>query len=706
MNGETINIAFISDNNYFLCTSIAVFSLKTHRALGREYNIYIIYDGMNNRNIVELESMSDPGFNVLCVNARKKVGAVHFGSKKNARHVSSTATYKFYLDRILPDVNKLLYLDGDLLIRDGLEELFDINIDGKYAAVCQDIGGETFPSNYKERLHINHKYYFNTGVMLLNLQLIRKEGLDEKLVDYRKHGINDFMDQDTFNVVFSDNIVCFDIVYNMATSCWANKTIEEINAYYRKDFKSKADCYTQAKILHLTTPEKPWVYSDVIASEEWIVYYLNSPIYSNAFSRKLIGKSKYKKKIEGEMEYYSAVSSIQTNIQISTMEPAVVSVIIPVYNVESYLPDCIDSLLFQTLKNVEFIFVDDDSNDNTCAIIDAYSRFDSRIKRYSQPHGGAGKARNLGLEHVNTEYVTFLDGDDLLVPTALERLYSKAISSNADIVICGDLIFSEDKTATIKDSSSLRKQYLPDVEVFSWESHPDYLFQISDGQVWGKLFRMDFIKKNSIVFPPLPRTEDAPFTCLALSLAERLTYVDEELVLHRVIAGSNSLEESKDKNPTTSDASLRLQWNNLCKTGKREVLFKSFVNRAIMGYHYNFSTMKTAAGFYSLYDAFKSTMNEIFMIPFDSDDMIYDKSKAAYLKEIYDSESVQEYLYGIVIKKNNNSDLDMLYNSYALKIGKIIVWFPRKLHGLIQCYKDNGLRYTVHRFIEHIRGQA
>ena len=707
MNMNTINIAFITDNNYSLCTNVAICSLKTHRSLNRKYQIFVVYDGLNWQCLQKFKMLSEADFNVICIDSRKTVKATRFERQKYVRHVSSTATYKFYLAKILPDVDKVLYIDGDTLMRDGLEELFDTDIDNVYAAVCQDIGAEVFPSNYKERLKINHRYYFNSGVMLLNLKKIRDEQLYLDLVDYRIQGTNDYMDQDAFNVVFSDNVIFFDLIYNMVTSCWTKYGIDDLNAYYHKQFFSKADCYTQARILHLATPEKPWIYSDVIASEEWLIYYLNSPMYSADFNRKLIGNSKYKSLIQHEMDYYSAVSNIASNMRTERTEAPVVSVIIPVYNSAQHLEECIESLLLQSLKNVEFIFVDDSSADDSTKIISMFSNLDNRIRLFQQTHGGAGKARNLGIKQAKGKYITFLDSDDILICTALEDLYKKIISTGSDVAICDCAAFSEDKSKTWKYESSLKPTYLPVGDVFSINSYSDYLFQMTDGQVWGKMFRVDVIRDNNISFPVLQRSEDIPFTCIALAFAKKITILKKQLVLHRVISGSNSLEEAKDKNPSEVDSALCILWERIVSTGQEKTLYKTFINKAVSSYYYNFTTMTTAEGFSKLYLSFKETVNKVFAIPFENESMFYDSNKVEYLKEVFHSESVQECLFAQLKEtRGKNKELKDDYNMNAYRIGCAITWAPRKFRGGIQCYKDNGLKYTINRFFEHLSGKA
>ena len=114
-----------------------------------------------------------------------------------------------------------------------------------------------------------------------------------------------------------------------------------------------------------------------------------------------------------------------------------VSVIVPVYNVEKYIDKCLNSLVKQTLKDIEIIVVNDGSPDNSQKIIDKYvDKYPDKIKSYIKENGGQGSARNLGLEYASGEYISFIDSDDWLDLDALEEMYLLAKKEKSDVVIC------------------------------------------------------------------------------------------------------------------------------------------------------------------------------------------------------------------------------------------------------------------------------
>ena len=125
---------------------------------------------------------------------------------------------------------------------------------------------------------------------------------------------------------------------------------------------------------------------------------------------------------------------------------AKVSVIVPVYNVEKYLDRCMQSLLNQTLKDIEIIMVDDGSPDNCPKMCDDYAKQDSRVKVIHKKNAGLGLARNSGLEVATGEYVAFVDSDDFTDVDAYRSLYENAQKRNADVVYAGFLMQHSDNT--------------------------------------------------------------------------------------------------------------------------------------------------------------------------------------------------------------------------------------------------------------------
>ena len=121
----------------------------------------------------------------------------------------------------------------------------------------------------------------------------------------------------------------------------------------------------------------------------------------------------------------------------------VVSIIIPVYNVESYLAECLDSACNQTLKNIEIICINDGSTDNSLNILQEYEKRDNRISIISQDNRGASRARNIGIQHAKGKYIYFLDSDDYLAHDALEMLVNTMETGNLELLLFNANVFGE-----------------------------------------------------------------------------------------------------------------------------------------------------------------------------------------------------------------------------------------------------------------------
>ena len=191
-------------------------------------------------------------------------------------------------------------------------------------------------------------------------------------------------------------------------------------------------------------------------------------------------------------------------MSISTMAPAV-SIIVPIYNVEKYLPRCMDSLLSQTLRDIEIILVDDGSPDNCGIMCDQYAFGDSRIKVVHKNNEGLGLARNSGMEVAIGEYTAFIDSDDYIDKNMMLKLYREAQCSNADVVYCNFLSecqkgkwkpINEVYTKTIWEGACV-KTFMLDMVASEPYVKVDRLHQMS---VWHGIYRSEIIKSNGIKF--------------------------------------------------------------------------------------------------------------------------------------------------------------------------------------------------------------
>ena len=273
-----INIVFISDNGYALPTGVAINSLRINRKKDIVYDIYLLCNKISDDNKQRFSRLAEEQFNIKIIEVE---GNKLFNNlTKSYSKVTTTSLYKFLISDILPELDKVIYIDGDVIIQSDLQSLFATDISNYYAAVVKDGPRKKVLNGGKKHFFSAEPTYFNSGMMVLNLKLLREENASEKLIDYRLTGYNYFMDQDAFNIVFRKRVKYLPYQYNLLlhilTPFWEMNSIEQISEYYDiPKVKTKEQYFDEAKIIHFTF-DKPWKYYDIPQSEKWMEYYRSS----------------------------------------------------------------------------------------------------------------------------------------------------------------------------------------------------------------------------------------------------------------------------------------------------------------------------------------------------------------------------------------------------------------------------------------------
>lgn len=226
-----------------------------------------------------------------------------------------------------------------------------------------------------------------------------------------------------------------------------------------------------------------------------------------------------------------------------------VTVVIPFFNSEAFIHRCVDSVINQSLKEIQVICIDDGSNDRSADIVRSLSTNDNRILLLSQTNGGAGKARNLALEHIEGEYVLFLDSDDYLSSQALLSAYSLASERDSEIVVMKSLVFEDGKEEKKwPQNNCIRYDLLPKKETFQLKEINKDIFSSFIWWPWDKLIKTELIQKKSLYFQETRTTNDLLFVFSAMYLASSISITKEFLVYHRI--SSNSLSVTREKSWT------------------------------------------------------------------------------------------------------------------------------------------------------------
>ena len=267
-----------------------------------------------------------------------------------------------------------------------------------------------------------------------------------------------------------------------------------------------------------------------------------------------------------------------------------VSIIIPVYNAEKYLGKCLESLLSQTLQEMEIICVDDGSSDGSPEILKRFQERDGRVRILTQENQYAGAARNNGMKEAQGEYLLFLDADDFFENTLLEKVYNQGKKMEADIVLFGAKQYN-DKTGIVSPASwYFKRDALPRENPFSGKTENTDVFAIVTPAPWTKLFRREFVEKQGLSFQGLQNSNDVYFVLTALALAEKITYVDEELVFYRV-GMKGSLQGSKSLHPDCFIEAYAGVYHELQRSGIYERYEEGFMNILLSGCAHNLRTV-------------------------------------------------------------------------------------------------------------------
>ena len=228
-----------------------------------------------------------------------------------------------------------------------------------------------------------------------------------------------------------------------------------------------------------------------------------------------------------------------------------ISVVIPMYNMEKFIGECLDSLFAQTFTDFEVIVVDDCSTDNSAAIVESYTpKFGGRLKllKLKKNSGGAPAPRNRGIKFALGEYFFFMDSDDALMPNGLKVMYSAAKNFNADIVHCekwysahGDTISTNKNLLKINTGNRIDTINSP---IFDTQNLKERVTKLTQNRFWwapwSHLIRREFILENDLEFPKLNIADDLLFTIFAYCLAEKVVIIPDVLYVWRTLDNSNS----------------------------------------------------------------------------------------------------------------------------------------------------------------------
>lgn len=273
-----IPIIFITDEKYVMPTTVAITSIIENKKKSTSYQIYILGKNLSSTSKNIIDKLKTNNTEITIIDTSKEL---NFKSGVNT-YVSTTACLKFYLPEILGNLKKVLYLDSDIIVQKDLTDLYETNISDYYLASCLDALATNISYD---------NYYFNSGVMLLNLEKMRQDDIPNKLTEYKLSGNNTFMDQDAFNNVCKNGTKILPSRYNFLIMLMdPNSKQLDINLF-DKDFDKKiTKNYKKCSIIHYAYKYKPWEYKLKDTTKIFLKYYKKSPYRKNKLNLRNMNK--------------------------------------------------------------------------------------------------------------------------------------------------------------------------------------------------------------------------------------------------------------------------------------------------------------------------------------------------------------------------------------------------------------------------------
>lgn len=643
-----IPIAMATDIGYLLPTAITMTSILENAKPTTKYDFYIMVEHkLSNYANKYLQPLREKYPN--CIINIVDMNNAFSDLEMNIKHITYHTYYRLYLPTILKKYNKCFYLDSDIIVNGDLTSLFRTNID-EYLVAGVKAAGYFYPVNkvkpYLDKTGLKSiDQYVNAGVLLMNLKKMRDNDIQSKFLALADKGLPS-QDQDIINIVCYNQIKLLPLRNNLMTKYFYLKNNAEIpdgcaNYVYSKEEIKEA--LANPLIVHYADKAKPWGLYSGIKYSLWRKYEKICPIFT----------SREKKKI---------------------------SIILPIYNVEQYLAQCLTSIQQQVIKKIEIMCIVDGSTDKSLKIVEEFALKDNRIFIMSHPNSGVGFTRNRGLEFANSEFIAFMDPDDYYPSEkVLSTLYDKAIAKK--VKICGGS-WSEDINGTIKtEFKGIYENY-----TFKKEGlirYRDYQFDYGYHRF---IYDLEMLNKANIRFPLYSRFQDPPFFIKAMVRAENFYAVTMPTYCYRFGHQSFNWADTKMRD-------LLLGLIDDLRISNREQLAKlHYITYTRINNEYSkriVEHIKRGTNFYllELLVRANSCLNPKLLAKFDHT-----------INDNVCLNPLQEVLYSLQSKaKNLDVEIRNIRKSRSYRIGRFITAPYRLLRGFFRCLRDNGFKYTMKR---------
>lgn len=277
---QPVPLVFISDNNYVVPTAVAIWSIIRSKQPDTRYAVHIVCASLSEESEAEFKKLESEQVSVTIIRQdADRFSDLHTYVQGTHCVATPAALLKFVLPELLPQYDKVLYLDGDIIVRDDLTEIYETELGTDLVAAVVDSGSLYRSTQFMQQV----AHYFNSGVMLLNLAQMRLENTTETLIRTKQEQQdNSLMDQNIFNLVFDGRVHTLPVRNNLlsvnlkrAVPCW---TIEQLNERYGTDYADMDALFADGRVVHFSSKDKPWKHPFVTHAEEWYKFYRSAPI--------------------------------------------------------------------------------------------------------------------------------------------------------------------------------------------------------------------------------------------------------------------------------------------------------------------------------------------------------------------------------------------------------------------------------------------
>ena len=392
-----------------------------------------------------------------------------------------------------------------------------------------------------------------------------------------------------------------------------------------------------------------------------------------------------------------------------------ISVVIPVYNVETYLTECLESLEKQYFRQFEVICIDDGSTDASLEILERFAGRDKRFRLYSQQNAGAGAVRNRGLAMARGEYVIFLDADDYFAPEMLSLAWQRIRETESDICVMGSYQHDMETGDITPCTYSVQLEHYPAWRPFRVSEMQFNPFRCFVGWAWDKLYRRSFLLNHDLQFQEQRTSNDMYFTYMSLFKAGRITTLENRVIYQRRNV-ENSLSATRGKSWGCFYHALIAMKQELQSMGLFNVNEKYFVNYALHSCLWNLNTLDEKSAV-ELLDKLKEPVNgwaitlgiegmkrewAEYEAEYEDSLLLVEQGENGLKKcrEQYRQKQAEEKQRRKIEAANNSEEIsvklsedfaseadyyrycvDEIRKSKSYKIGLALTWLPRKIRG-------------------------